>query len=110
MSMKDATSVSLTLSAFQAALRTKFRLQLDKESSLELVLAEVRTARQADEGRQGRSFSILFHGPRDPLMPQRMYRFGHETLGAFDLFIVPVARDDAHCHYEAVFNLDPAGR
>ena len=48
-------------------------------------------------------FSLLFLGPRDPILPQRIYRFDDEQLGAFEMFIVPIGRDDRGVEYEAIF-------
>ncbi|MGA6982749.1 MAG: hypothetical protein WBZ11_14440 [Candidatus Sulfotelmatobacter sp.] len=28
----------------------------------------------------------------------------HDSIGDFELFLVPIARDDSGTHYEAVFN------
>lgn len=62
----------------------------------------------ASGGAASGSFAILFHGPVNAALPQRMYRFEHEVLGTFDLFIVPVGRDKNGFHYEAVFNHQPS--
>ncbi len=91
----------LTLPAFQAALNTPFRVGLPTEAEVDLTLVEARTARSTSGGE---SFSLLFRGPVDPFLPQRMYAFSHEALGSFDLFIVPVGRDPEGFQYEAVFN------
>jgi hypothetical protein len=40
--------------------------------------------------------------PHD-LLPQRIYRLEHDELGALDLFLVPIGRDDSGVRYEAVF-------
>ena len=106
-SMREESTPQLTLSGFQAALQTWFRLQSPTGTSMELVLVEARALGSASGGNEERSFSVLFHGPADPALPQRMYSFAHEMLGTFDLFIVPVGRDKNGCHYEAVFNHIP---
>ncbi len=33
-----------------------------------------------------------------------MHRFSHDALRTFELFIVPIRRDDQGFYYEAVFN------
>lgn len=56
-------------------------------------------------------FSVLFHGPLEPVMPQGTYRASHERFGELDLFIVPVGPHapaesegaPAAMRYEAVF-------
>ena len=103
--MKDAAS--LTLSAFQAALNTRFRVQLDGGDTGELLLVEACATRPGTDAQGARHFALLFRGARAPLLPQRLYRFEHDTMGAFDLFIVPVAQSQEHYEYEAVFNLAP---
>lgn len=94
----------LSLPAFQAALRTRFRLPRQSGSNIELLLVEARVVGTKLAGGECRSFSILFHGPADPLLPQQTYSLEHDVLGTFDLFIVPVGRDINGCRYEAVFN------
>jgi hypothetical protein len=48
------------------------------------------------------AFSLVFRGPRTPLMGQDVYTVKHAILGTFPLLLVPVGR--APAHYEAVFN------
>lgn len=50
------------------------------------------------------SFSLLFRGPTASFLSQGLYRFEHTHMGAADLFIVPVGRDQTGFYYEAVFN------
>jgi hypothetical protein len=57
-------------------------------------------------------FSVLFHGPLQPVMSQGIYRLEHERLGGLELFIVPVGPDKPSVpgegptamRYEAVFS------
>jgi len=53
-------------------------------------------------GRQ--PFSLIFIGPPEPLLPQRIYGLVHERLPALDIFLVPVAADAAGVRYQAVFS------
>ena len=48
-------------------------------------------------------FAITFRGPPAPILAQRIYPFEHATLGAFELFIVPLTPDAGGTVYEAVF-------
>lgn len=50
------------------------------------------------------SFALLFAGPTDPPLGQGTYRFSHERLGWFDLFIVPISANRDGRQYEAIFN------
>jgi hypothetical protein len=53
-------------------------------------------------GRQGGAFRLEFMGPLNPMLGQGMFPFliGRER---FDIFIVPVSRDQRGVCYEAVF-------
>ena len=83
-----------------------FRLHCDDGSTLDLELASVAPgpAPPSDAGRQRAPFSIVFRGPLEPVLPQRIYGFEHDELGSFELFIVPIGPDEAGMQYEAVFS------
>ena len=48
-------------------------------------------------------FSLHFDGPKEPLLPQRIYHLENDAMGEIDLFLVPVAQDEEGTTYEAVF-------
>jgi len=48
-------------------------------------------------------FSIVFRGPRDPILVQQIFKLSHSRLGEFELFLVPIGRDANGTRYEAVF-------
>lgn len=76
----------------------------DGSDAVDMRLVEA-TARGSASGEESRMpFSIVFAGPLEPVLPQRIYRFAHEELGTFELFIVPVGPDEGGMRYEAVFN------
>lgn len=52
----------------------------------------------------GESFSLLFHDNRQARVQQGTYRIEHPSLGAFDLFLVPVGRGVRGQDIEAVIN------
>ena len=52
----------------------------------------------------GKSFSLLFHGKLRAQVQQGIYRIEHRSLGAFDLFLVPVGRGVRGQDLEAVIN------
>jgi hypothetical protein len=95
---------SLTVDDFRPAVGEPFVLA---EAQLELELTDARTfesgAPAVDGDGRRTQFSLLFRGPHEPRLPQRIYRLEHATLGALEIFIVPVARDAAGMHYEAIF-------
>ncbi len=82
-------------------LATAFRITPVSTEPMELTLAQVSELRTSP-GQEG--FSIVFRGPVDRLLPQGIYTLTHDRLGAQEIFIVPVARDEQGISYEAVFN------
>jgi hypothetical protein len=94
-------SETLTKEAFAENLNTKFKIPFESGQEAELELIEVvetmRTPRQ-------QQFSVFFRGPLDYLLPQATYQMEHEKLGAMQIFIVPVGREQEGFRYEAVFN------
>jgi hypothetical protein len=49
-------------------------------------------------------FSLMFRSPSPVVMPQKIYRLKNEAMGALDIFLVPVGRDQHGTIYQAVFN------
>ena len=95
----------LDLAAFTPHLDEPFRLCLDGGDALELVLviAEPAGGHGLPEGSR-ESFSLVFRGPAEPRLPQRIYPLEHPELGRLEIFITPVGPDDAGMRYEAVFS------
>lgn len=92
---------NLTAATFSEVLNTKFRFHLSETDLLELEVIKVEE--MGSSPRQER-FSILFQGPLDQVLLQGMYRVEHDQLGTFDLFIVPIAKEEEGIVYEAAFN------
>jgi hypothetical protein len=92
----------LTIASLSEQLHTKFRLTVEPETFVELELVEVQA--QGDVAGQTERFSAVFRGALDTFLQQRIYAMEHERLGSFELFIVPIRKDDAGFYYEAVFN------
>ena len=96
-----------TLATFAERVGEKF--QVDDGSQvieMQLVAATAATLRSGERATtpSGRDpFSIVFRGPLEPILPQRIYPFRHETLGSFELFIVPIGPNGDAMQYEAVF-------
>lgn len=101
----------LTIEDFSTHLNHTFQVHFEVGEkvadpfSLALALVEVSQLgeKQADEG-QRQSFSILFEGPSEPALSQKIYHFEHPGLGRLDLFLVPVGPKDGSMLYEVVFN------
>ncbi len=92
---------SLTARHFQPHVGTDFAVA-GHEPAVALKLIAVSKGGHPAPGRE--PFSLTFSGPLEPLLPQAIYSFEHELLGALDIFIVPVSRDAESVQYEAVFN------
>jgi hypothetical protein len=95
---------SLTEREFSHHIGTKFHIKAD-QSEIELELIEVKgyVSQEVEQGGMER-FSVFFVGPRDPFLAQQVYRVEHESMGEFELFLVPIAGDEKSYRYEAVFN------
>ena len=52
--------------------------------------------------REGGAFKLLFVGPVDPALPQATFTF-RQGEDEIEIFIVPIARDQAGTQYEAIF-------
>jgi hypothetical protein len=99
---KDPDPSELTLETFTPVVGEAFTVGDPAGTTVELLLVE---ATGHDTGPQAPRlpFSLIFHGPADPFLPQASYRVEHPTLGALGIFIVPLGRDEHGTTYEAVF-------
>jgi hypothetical protein len=100
---------SFTRATFAPLVGDRFELVLDGSEVTGLTLTEVDEPYAGSNERAGAGvgrspFSIVFRGPLEPVLPQRIYTFRNERLGSFELFIVPIGRDDGGMRYEAVFS------
>jgi hypothetical protein len=94
---------SLTYEMFAKQLNSKFSVRLENGGLIELELIEVEDGRTSGQER----FSLLFRGPLDQFLPQRIHALEHETLGQLGLFLVPVRQEPDGLLYEAIFNRLP---
>jgi len=75
------------------------------DGALELELAEVTGAPGGWGRMEAREpFSIVFHGPAEHVLPQRVWPLEHDELGRIELFLVPLGPEGDAMRYEAVFN------
>jgi hypothetical protein len=85
---------------------SSFELRASDALRVALELVEVLPRSQASGPRgEGRgAFSLLFAaGAGAPTLPQRLYRLEHPSLGALELFLVPIGPKNGAMQYEAVF-------
>ena len=92
---------SLTHEQFSKNINTKFQVQLDENTSVDLDLAEVSELKLHPKQEE---FAVVFRGPLDKYLGQGGHLFTHDQMGEFELFIVPIRQDAQGFYYEAVFN------
>jgi hypothetical protein len=92
----------LTLETFSPTVGETFTVGGEGGAKVELLLVEA-TPSDAGPHAPRPAFSLLFQGPADPLLGQATYRFEHGSLGAMEIFIVPLGRDEHGTTYEAFF-------
>ena len=93
---------TFTHDTFAPRLGESFRVRLDDGSAVETRLASARTWGSGSDGRRV-PFTLTLVGPLQPMLPQRSYRVENDSLGDFELFLVPVGPNVAGMQYEAVF-------
>lgn len=93
----------VTREDFASCLNTEFALQGSEHNGHPpaLTLSQVSGLRTSGPFE---TFSLLFQGPGDPLLPQQIYSLHHPQLGSLEIFLVPIRRDQQAIYYEAVFN------
>jgi hypothetical protein len=100
-------AATLTEAEFSKHVNTKFRLQptTTDAQQVDLELSEVKGyAKKAEEHSGMERFSAFFNGPAEAQLPQGVYSLSHDQMGEFEIFLVPIARNESGFRYEAVFN------
>jgi hypothetical protein len=94
----------LTHHDFQPYLGQIFHIHRDDAEEIEVqltTLTELGADPPSDATR--RPFSLIFRGPPDLMLPQRIYHLEHAELGHLDIFLVPIGPDQEGMQYEALF-------
>ena len=92
-----------TVETFRPHIGDRFRMGPASGPTLDAELIEATKLRDATgDGRA--PFSLVFRGPDEPVLPQRIYPLEHDDLGEIEIFLVPVGPDDDGMRYEAVFS------
>lgn len=92
---------SLTHEAFSQNANSKFQVQADDNTPVELELVQVSEFKVYPRQEE---FSVTFRGPLNAYLDQGLRQFTHHQMGEFELFIVPVRKREDGFYYEAVFN------
>jgi hypothetical protein len=101
---------TLTRETFAPHVGETFRLHLSDQQSIDAALLEASVVGTPPPGSAVRApFSLIFKGPAAPMLPQQIYRVEHATLGALDLFVVPIGPSQPKhgpggMLYEVIFN------
>ena len=91
----------LTNEMFKKNVNTRFWLV---DSGLEPYALDLVECKDGYSTPRQEQFSLRFRGDAGQVFPQRIYPIQHDSIGDFELFLVPIARDDSGTYYEAVFN------
>lgn len=95
----------LSLDHFLPLLGQGFSLRLENGETYTLELEEAVSLGSAAGPGFRQPFALHLRHPRgDAFLPQRTYCLEHPTLGAFDLFIVPLGPDARGMRYEIIFS------
>jgi hypothetical protein len=99
MDFADINSVSM----FSKHVDSQFHVELDPEQIVTATLIEATALNGAGQGLETSArepFSLLFSMEDGVDLPQHVYRVWHDTLGEFQLFLVPLGGG----RLESVFN------
>jgi hypothetical protein len=94
----------MTSSDFIMHLHQPFQLQLNELLTMWLELDTVQESSVAIENKassESQSFSVIFQGPQQPVLPARTYELSHPRLGKFNLQLVPLVRRETGMRYKA---------
>ena len=100
----------LIVSDFIGHLNAVFRVDVGSGEVIDLELIEAQTigeGHRSDSAVSRRQpFSLIFRGPRDRMLPQRIHAIEHPTLGTLTIFLVPIMPEGnpTELHYQAIFN------
>ena len=92
---------ALTHEEFSRHANTKFQVQADENTTVEVELVEVSEIKLYPHQEE---FSVLFRGPLNAFLDQGGRNFKHDQMGECELFIVPIRQDADGFYYEAIFN------
>jgi hypothetical protein len=95
---------SFTMATFGELVNTKFRARA-KQREAKLTLVQVKDLTPSHAARPHQEcFSLLFRDGRRKPLQQDTYRMEHPVLGAFDLFLVPMADTGGPRDHVAIIN------
>jgi len=97
-------SESLQSADFQSQINRIFSVHLNDATPIDLQLVSVTELGAATGTGTRAPFSLHFLGPvSQQYLQQHTYQMVNETLGTFDIFIVPLGAEAGRMRYEAIF-------
>jgi hypothetical protein len=92
---------ALHKSSFDPHLNDRFTIHSEEAGAIEVKLVEI----EEKSNEKVECFSLLFRGPLDNILPQKIHRLKHHKLGEMELFVVPITypKHDG-MYYQVVFN------
>jgi hypothetical protein len=90
---------NLHLESFSQHLNSKFSVKRESAAAVELELVD---AQGIESNPAYEQFSLFFRGPLDSFLEQATYSFEHDGLGSFEMFIVPIRRNQDGFQYQSV--------
>jgi hypothetical protein len=94
------------LADFTPWVGTEFRVAAGSGNAIALELVEAAPLTAGGTPPRPEPFSLIFRGPQDGPLDQRIHALEHDRLGRLDLFLVPIGpgTDGKGPYYQAVFN------
>ena len=92
-----------TISQFEGRIGDTFRVIDADGPPLELDLVSAETVDEARPAELPQAFDLLFHGPLEPVLPQRIYRLENDSMDPLEIFIVPIGPVEGAMRYQAAF-------
>jgi len=95
----------LNRESFSRHLNTKFSFAHKDLQGVSVKLIEVNDLITKTITTSGKEcFAVVFRGPRNAPLRQETYAVTHQSLGKFDMLVVPIASHPEGVYYEAIFN------
>jgi hypothetical protein len=98
---------NLTIQDFLPETGKRFRIDRGDSPALEVELVSTTDLSPGMKTLKRIPFSLLFRGPLQPVLPQRIYAVEPvepSALERVEIFLVPVGPDESGMRYEAIFS------
>jgi hypothetical protein len=94
------------LADFAPWVGTEFRVTTEPANAIAMELVETAPLTASGNLPRRQPFSLVFRGPKDRLLDQRIHTLEHNRLGRLGLFLVPIGpgADGNGLYYQAIFN------